>query len=198
MRVGSPFRSNWGRTLNLLGAELRRWHGAAATLAVDVAPGMIRQDGGLRADARIVNPAVVWSFTVGADRLDFGSDAYRHWQDNVHAVALSLEALRAVDRYGVAKGRQYVGFRSLPAGHPEPPAAAGAPRPTVAYWWAELRALANLPTERFGAVPETAEAVMDAVRRARSLCHPDRHEGSVRQFQRVEALRDALAGAGFR
>ena len=38
-------------------------------------------------------------------------------QDNVRAIALSLEALRAVDRYGVSKrGEQYAGWKQLTTG----------------------------------------------------------------------------------
>ena len=39
------------------------------------------------------------------------------WQANVRAVALTLESLRAVDRYGVSQhGEQYRGWQALPAG----------------------------------------------------------------------------------
>jgi hypothetical protein len=38
------------------------------------------------------------------------------WQANVRAVALAMQALRAVDRYGVTKrGEQYVGWKALGA-----------------------------------------------------------------------------------
>ena len=38
------------------------------------------------------------------------------WQANTRAIALALEALRAVDRYGVTRrGEQYVGWQALPA-----------------------------------------------------------------------------------
>jgi hypothetical protein len=39
------------------------------------------------------------------------------WQNNVRAIALALEALRKVDRYGVTRGNeQYTGFRALGSG----------------------------------------------------------------------------------
>jgi hypothetical protein len=38
------------------------------------------------------------------------------WQDNVRAIALGLEALRQVERYGITKrGQQYAGWLALPA-----------------------------------------------------------------------------------
>jgi hypothetical protein len=39
------------------------------------------------------------------------------WQHNVRAIALGLEALRKVDRYGITRrGEQYAGWKALPAG----------------------------------------------------------------------------------
>lgn len=51
-------------------------------------------------------------------RLVYATDACRYWQHNVRSIALGLEALRAVDRYGISRrGEQYAGFRgALPAG----------------------------------------------------------------------------------
>lgn len=44
-------------------------------------------------------------------RAVFATDAYGTWQMNVRAIAKTLEALRAADRYGATQGRQYAGFR---------------------------------------------------------------------------------------
>lgn len=52
----------------------------------------------------------------GHGRLAYATDMFDSWQDNVRAIALSLEALRAVERWGVSKGRQYTGFALLTAG----------------------------------------------------------------------------------
>lgn len=49
-------------------------------------------------------------------RMVLATDTYEHWQANVRAIALTLEALRAVDRYGATQGRQYAGFQQLTAG----------------------------------------------------------------------------------
>jgi hypothetical protein len=43
-------------------------------------------------------------------RAVFATDAYGTWQMNVRAIAKTLEALRAADRYGATQGRQYAGF----------------------------------------------------------------------------------------
>jgi hypothetical protein len=48
-----------------------------------------------------------------AKRLVYATDACEHWQHNVRSIALGLEALRAVDRYGISRrGEQYAGFRA--------------------------------------------------------------------------------------
>lgn len=52
-----------------------------------------------------------------AKRLVYATDACQFWQHNVRSIALGLEALRAVDRFGISRrGEQYAGFRAaLPA-----------------------------------------------------------------------------------
>lgn len=52
------------------------------------------------------------------NRLIYATDACEDWRHNVRSIALGLEALRAVDRFGISRrGEQYAGFRAaLPAG----------------------------------------------------------------------------------
>lgn len=48
------------------------------------------------------------------------------WEDNLRAIALALEALRKVDRYGVTRrGEQYTGWKQLTAGDSGPSAERG-------------------------------------------------------------------------
>lgn len=48
--------------------------------------------------------------------LRFPCDRFNHWKDNVRAIALALEALRKIERYGMKQGAQYAGFyKALPA-----------------------------------------------------------------------------------
>lgn len=87
-------------------------------LGVGLSESDIRLDGQPRANARAMgHPGVEVSFNTKAyGRLTYATDQYTDWQDNVRAIALSLEALRAVERWGVSKGRQYTGFALLEAG----------------------------------------------------------------------------------
>lgn len=117
----SRFRATWTRTVELLVRELAQ-HGAERTvLEVDLRETDLRNDGLPRAGRRARTPGIVLSFTAvavpGAPRLRYEVGTYASWEDNLRAIALALEALRAVDRYGVTRrGEQYAGWRALTAG----------------------------------------------------------------------------------
>lgn len=123
----SPFRGSWSSTIALLAKELRA-HGAnpsTTILEVDLPERAIRMDGLPRADARATSPGIVLQFdartVAGKPRLRYEVGTYHDWQDNVRAIAKGLEALRAVDRYGVTRrGEQYAGWRALPMGAGDP------------------------------------------------------------------------------
>lgn len=111
--------------------------------------------------------ATFWLRVVGAVRAGgregSGTDAFPHWQDNVRAIALGLEALRKVDRYGIGKrGEQYVGWRALPAGDA-------------------------------GEVDRGRDLIEEAggVRAALKCHHPD-HGGDPADFSAVQAARELL------
>src|SRR5215207_134600 len=114
------FRAGYGDTLELLGHELALLNATAVVFEMDYRDGDIRVDGRPRANARPPQfPGVRISFNApNLDRLQYETDRYVDWQHNVRAIALSLVALRAVDRYGTTAGQQqYTGFRELPAGN---------------------------------------------------------------------------------
>lgn len=117
------FKATYSRTLELLRREVEalqadRWSDPIITLGVGLDPRDIRQDGQPRANARAMShPGVELSFDSRHGRLTYATDEFDEWQDNLRAIALSLEALRAIDRYGVSKrGQQYTGYALLVAG----------------------------------------------------------------------------------
>lgn len=77
-----------------------------------------RLDGQLRADARPSHPGVILTIdTRKHGTLVYSTDRFDHWKANLRAIALGLEALRKVERYGIAnRGQQYAGYRELPSG----------------------------------------------------------------------------------
>lgn len=141
-REYSRFSATWTDTLQLLEREVDHLCGRAGAgdvvLQVAVREQDIRLDGGVRANARPAeHPGVVLSFESRHGPLRYSTDQFKGsgnygglskkylpgWQANVRAIALGLEALRRVDRYGISKGgEQYVGYRQLGAGTPMGPA----------------------------------------------------------------------------
>jgi hypothetical protein len=116
-RKRSQFKAQYEQTLDLLFGEAEKLGARHLVLQVDLQPGDIRRDGLPRANARYgSNPGVIISLDSRHGPLRYATDAYDDWRSNLRAVALSLEALRAVDRYGVSKrGEQYRGWTALPA-----------------------------------------------------------------------------------
>lgn len=121
-RQPSPFSAPWSTTLDLLGRETSQLGARLVVIQLDVTEGDIRRDGMVLAGAKVGHPGVVVSFESRFGPLRYAADTYSGtsrypaWQSNVRAVALSLEALRAVDRWGASKrGEQYRGWKALPA-----------------------------------------------------------------------------------
>lgn len=114
----SPFRASWSDTLELLGRELDHLgvRGAVA-IRVVATDADVRRDGMLRANARVRHHGVILSFESKHGPLTYPCASYPDWQANLRAIALALQALRAVDRYGVTvRGEQYAGWRAIEAG----------------------------------------------------------------------------------
>lgn len=118
----SPFATPWPTTEALLLREVRQLNGKDLVIEVDVMESDIRLDGRIRASARPSSPGIRVAFDSIHGPLTYATDKFTTWQDNVRAVALGLEALRRVDRYGITKsGEQYAGWKALPSGRAMPP-----------------------------------------------------------------------------
>lgn len=168
----SQFDTSWPSTERLLEAEVRHLRGRNLVIEVDVTEGDLRLDGRIRANARPSTPAVRVAFE-SADHgpLTYATDRFTTWQDNVRAVALGLEALRKVDRYGITKrGEQYRGFRAIGA-------SSGS---SSSHMTADDAA--DVLTQ-YGAGEVDPER---AWRKARAATHPDRHGGDQTLWDRVE------------
>lgn len=166
----SPFKASWSKTVALLARELRLHGARKVILEVDLREQDIRQDGMPRADRNARSPGIVLSFeataVTGKPALRYEVCEFSGWQDNMRAVALGLEALRAVDRYGVTRrGEQYAGWKALPTG-------------TVGSGGNEARG--HVLIERAGG--DVKKALHDA--------HPD-HGGNPDDFRDVIAAREA-------
>lgn len=115
-RSSSTFRATWSDTLDLLDRELRHLNASGVLIAAGFREQDLRIDGWPRADARAPgHPGVEVSFDTNRHgRLVYATDVCTRWEHNIRSIALGLEALRAVDRYGVTRrGEQYAGWREL-------------------------------------------------------------------------------------
>lgn len=123
-RKRAQFKTASSRTMALLTKEIQHlmggWVAAAGEEVVICAgyqPHEIRQDGMPRANARPADPAVVVQFKSKHGPLTYACDTFTSYDDNLRAIALGLEALRTVDRYGITRsGAQYTGFKALASG----------------------------------------------------------------------------------
>lgn len=113
----SPFSAPWSSTRELLDREARHLGAREVVLETAHTPGQLTRDGRPRAGSRPPGDpgVVVWLIGTGHGDLSYPCALTAWWEDNVRAVALALEALRKIDRYGVANsGQQYHGFAQLP------------------------------------------------------------------------------------
>lgn len=117
-RKRSPFKAHYEQTVDLLFREASMLDAKRLVLQVDLQPHDIRRDGLPKTNARYgTNPGVIVSFDSRHGPLRYATDAYKDWKSNLRAIALGLEALRAVDRYGVSKrGEQYRGWTAITGG----------------------------------------------------------------------------------
>lgn len=191
-RRESRFTSNWSDTLELLGREvehLQRRDAGTPVLMIDVTEADLRLDGRLRASARPASDAVALAVESTKGPLLFRCDRYlvrtqRYgpaWQHNLRAIALTLEALRAVDRYGAtASGEQYTGFRALPT-EPHRQNYPG----LVSM---NQESAVQIITTAAGTTPAAwrMEERAAILRRARRRTHPDSDTGSRAQWDLLE------------
>lgn len=183
-RKRSSFSASFDKTLDLLDRELNHLKARNVVLQIDAERHEFRLDGMLRAGAKPRGPAVAISFDSRFGHLTYPCDTYDDWVSNLRAIGLALEALRAVDRYGVSgKGQQYTGWNKLP-----PP-----PEPTVFHFSNRHDALTFLRT--LVDVPHAADPLEPYIRAAEKKTHPDLG-GDARKFKLVQAARAILLGGG--
>lgn len=117
----SPFAAPWTKTRNALLREADHLGTKVVVVEVDCSRHHLRNDGELRAGARLHSGRIRVSMDTRHGPLRYAVDRYDDaglsWQANLRAVVLTLEALRAVERYGAVRdGQQYTGFLAIEAG----------------------------------------------------------------------------------
>lgn len=193
------FKAGWSDTLDLLERELRHLDARDVVLEADFREQDLRLDGMPRSNARQpIDPAVRVAFDSKHGALVYAADTCEFWQHNVRSIALGLEALRAVDRYGISRrAEQYRGYRQIGGG---PAIVTDAPLTRTAAAQVLVDAMGGLdldPEAPFVSAYTLEIAGPEVLRRvarvARRRTHPDAG-GSAEAFQRVEDALRALRG----
>jgi hypothetical protein len=184
-RQRSNFSAGWLDTTRLLRREMTHLQAKNGELLVAIRPEDFRLDGFPRSNAKQLHPGVILSFDSTVGHLSYPCDTFTTWQDNLRAVALALEALRKVDRYGVTKrGEQYRGFLAIEAAA----APAGFATADEAHRWLG-------ETYGYDVRPGDFEQARGLLRHAQRKSHPDLG-GDPELFHRVSLAEAKLREAG--
>jgi hypothetical protein len=202
-RRGPQWKAEWDKTLRLLREEGYLIGAERVVLSVVAAASDLRQDGMLRAKAKVLHPGAV-VYLVGTEHGDlrYASDAFEEryygqvaWQANTRAIALALGALRDMDRWGVAmRGQQYTGWKALPAG-----SGLAATGMTVTDAAVVLARTAGMPEQAAQVMGREAYATHGAqiVKDAKRKAHPDVNGGERGQWNLVQNAEETLRRAGW-
>lgn len=182
----SPFGARWTQTRDVLLREADMLGATLVVIELDLARGDLRQDGEIRASARLGSGKVRVSLDSRLGPMRYACDRYHagalSWQANARAIALTLEALRTVERYGaVHSAEQYVGFLAIETGGP-----VGFASADEALRWVRQQAGTD---EAMSATPRAA------YRAAARRLHPDTG-GSREDWDRLEQARLLFEAGG--
>lgn len=191
-RVVSKFKAPLTDTLQVLDREVSHLtenrtqrESLEMLIAIPAGPDSWRLDGRPRANAIPEHPGIILSLDSRFGHLSYPCDTFTTWQANLRAVALALEALRKVDRYGVTKrGEQYRGFLALEA--------TAAP---AGFVTADDARMFLVETGGLAVVHGDREGLARALRAAQRRAHPDTG-GDAATFQRVSLAEAKLREAG--
>lgn len=119
----------------------------------------------------IPDPGVAVYFKRKGKEMCFACDCWRHVQDNMYAVAITIEALRGIARWGTGDMMEASlrGFTALPE------STGGL------TWWVTLETAHNA----------TEEQVNAAFRRLAKIYHPDLHPGDAECAEHFMKIRQA-------
>lgn len=200
----SPFTASWSDTVPLLEREIGYLilrSKPEVLIQVDAPEGAMRLDGGLRADARTNFHGVMISFESKFGPQSYLCDKYLvphharrgdpNWIANARAIALGLEALRRVDRYGISdSGQQYTGWKALGPGIP-----LDGPKMTIeeaARFIAVHSSAIEITTDAWRLLLDDQSLVKARYRDAAAKLHPDVCGGDRTMFDQLTEARNLL------
>ena len=169
-RKRSAFKTGFGAAVLFVIGELKRLGARDAVVSTNVP---LRRDGLPMSTAkRPHDPGAAVYFTYKGKQMAFACDKWHVVEDNIYAIAKSIEAMRGIARWGTGDmvDAAFSGFTALPA-----PGAAKRP-------W---RRVLNLPDN----VSLPKVRIDDAYRALAAIRHPDRG-GSHEAMSELNAARD--------
>jgi hypothetical protein len=110
----SKFKTATDKARKKLLAEVSLMGGSSTIISSNVP---LRTDGQMRADREPVDAGVAVYFQRNEKGMVFACDRYDFVRDNLHALALTIEALRGIERWGASEmmERAFSGFKQLNA-----------------------------------------------------------------------------------
>jgi hypothetical protein len=101
-RKDAQFKAGWLQTLDLLEYELGKLRATTVVIQIEdpETHKRMRNDGSMTLPDKFwrEKPGVILTFDSPKGAMSFPCDRYPHWRDNLRAIGLSLEALRAPPR----------------------------------------------------------------------------------------------------
>lgn len=168
----SKFKTTTDKARKRLLEEIARMGGTAPIVSSNVP---LRNDGHMRSDREPVDAAVAVYFQREERGMVFACDRYDYVRDNLHALALTIEALRGIERWGASEmmERAFSGFKQLNAENES------------SSWWKVLDVGSNATGQ------EIEKAYREKARRA----HPDVLGGSAEAMTALNIARGQALNA---
>ncbi len=166
--------------------ELQHLNAKDPELLVAIEARHFRQDGFPRANATATDPGVILTFDIPKiGRVSYPCDKYTRWEDNLRAIAKTLESLRLVALHGVVRhNQQYRGFLALEAAVAVPGA------------FADVESAKKYLVTMAGPDAGYLASMKNVLRLAQMNTHPDRPGGNADDFRRVTLAETKLREAG--
>lgn len=179
--MNDRFRVNYEKILDLLEYELGRLRAKSIAIEAGFTYAQLRNDGWPYTSEMPSHPGIILHFTGSEGPMRFPAATYRDWQSNLYAIALTLEALRAIDRYGVTVShQQYVGFMLE------------APKMNLEQAAKWFTGVSNLGASDGSTILHDKDLYVKAFRQTAAQVHPDKRNGDRSQWEILEIARELL------
>jgi len=199
-RQALRIRATWSKAFAALRYELGRIGASDVVLESGYQLSQLRNDGLPYSNAKAEHGQARVSFKAAGVPMSFFFGGWIDLEQNVYMIALTLKALRAVDRYGCTQdGQQYKGWAQLPPG-PSGPAAtaefASLEDAARFLWgragWTDAKELERVEFRRIITDPDVLRRVYRDVARE---AHPDAG-GSTELMAKVNRAKEFIERAG--